>query len=153
MSEFKHISVLLNETVDALNVRPDGIYIDGTAGGGGHSFELARRLEPGRGMLYAFDRDPEAIAAAGKRLEGLPARLIHASFDEMKERLAQLGVGKADGVMLDLGVSSRQLDEAERGFSYHMDAPLDMRMSREGLSARDIVNDYSYERLRGIFYD
>lgn len=153
MSEFKHISVLLHETVGALNVRPDGIYVDGTAGGGGHSYELARQLDPQKGRLYAFDRDPEAIAAAGKRLEGLPAVLIHATFDEMKEQLAELGIEKVDGVMLDLGVSSRQLDEAERGFSYHNDAPLDMRMSGEGISAKDVVNGYSYERLRSILFD
>ena len=153
MSEFRHVSVLLHETVDALNVSPDGIYVDGTAGGGGHSYELASRLDPERGRLFAFDRDPEAIEAAGKRLAGLPATLIHAPFDEMKDRLAELDIHKVDGVMLDLGVSSRQLDEASRGFSYHNDAPLDMRMSGEGLSARDVVNDYTYERLRSILYD
>ena len=153
MSDFKHVSVLLHETVDSLKVKPEGVYVDGTAGGGGHSYELAERLDPERGRLYAFDRDPEAIDAAGKRLEGLPATLIHAPFDEMKDRLLELGIDRVDGVMLDLGVSSRQLDEAERGFSYHQDAPLDMRMSGEGLSARDVVNDYTYERLRTILFD
>lgn len=151
--DFSHISVLLHETVDSLGVRPDGIYIDGTAGGGGHSFELASRLDSGRGRLIAFDRDPAAVAAASKRLEGLPAQVIHSEFSGMADKLAQLGIDHVDGVMLDLGVSSHQLDAAERGFSYHKDAPLDMRMSGEGISARDIVNGWSYEQLRDILFE
>lgn len=151
--EFSHVSVLLHETVGSLNVRPDGIYVDGTAGGGGHSFELASQLDPKKGRLFAFDRDPEAVEAASKRLAGLPAQVIHSEFSGMKEKLAELGVGRVDGVMLDLGVSSHQLDDAERGFSFHKDAPLDMRMSGEGLSARDVVNGWSYEQLRTILFD
>lgn len=151
--DFSHISVLLHETVDSLGVRADGIYIDGTAGGGGHSFELASRLDPARGRLIAFDRDPAAIAAATERLKGLPATVIRSEFSGMADRLSELGVESVDGVMLDLGVSSHQLDAAERGFSYHKDAPLDMRMSGEGLSARDIVNGFEYERLRDILFE
>ncbi len=151
--EFSHVSVLLKETVGSLGVKPDGIYVDGTAGGGGHSFELASQLEPGKGRLIAFDRDPEAVEAASRRLEGLPAVVIHSEFSGMAEKLHELGIERVDGVMLDLGVSSHQLDDAARGFSFQKDAPLDMRMSSEGLSARDVVNDWSYERLRAILYD
>ena len=151
--DFEHISVLLHETVDSLGVKPDGIYVDGTAGGGGHSFELAKRLDPQKGRLYSFDRDPEAVAAAGERLKGLPAEVIHSEFSGMAERLAERGIDKVDGVMLDLGVSSHQLDAAERGFSFHQDAPLDMRMSGEGISAKDIVNGWGYEQLRTILFD
>ena len=151
--DFEHISVLLHETVDSLGVKPDGIYVDGTAGGGGHSFELAKRLDPQKGRLYSFDRDPEAVAAAGERLKGLPAEVIHSEFSGMAERLAERGIDKVDGVMLDLGVSSHQLDAAERGFSFHHDAPLDMRMSGEGISAKDIVNGWGYEQLRTILFD
>lgn len=148
--EFKHISVLLDETIDALNIKPDGIYCDGTAGGAGHSTEIAKRLNGG--MLYAFDRDPDAVKIASERLEGLPATVIHSNFSEMTERLSQKGIDEVDGILLDLGVSSYQLDTAERGFSYHKDAPLDMRMSKSGISAYDIVNTFSAEELSDIFF-
>ena len=147
--EFVHKSVLLNETVDSLNIKPDGIYVDGTVGGAGHSFEIAKRLTTGH--LYAFDRDPDAVAVASARLKGLNATVIESNFDEMDNRLAELGISKVDGIMLDLGVSSYQLDTAERGFSYHKTAPLDMRMSKDGISAKDVVNDYSVEDLSRIF--
>ncbi len=148
--EFKHISVLLNETIDALNIKPDGIYCDGTAGGAGHSSEIAKRLNGG--MLYAFDRDPDAVKIASERLCGLPATVIHSNFSEMAEKLSEIGVKEVDGILLDLGVSSYQLDTAERGFSYHKDAPLDMRMSKSGLSAYDIVNTFSATELSDIFF-
>ena len=139
--EFNHISVLLNETIEALNIKPDGIYADGTAGGAGHSKEIAKRLKGG--MLYAFDRDPDAVKVATERLEGLPAKVINSKFSNMQEELSIIGVNGLDGILLDLGVSSYQLDTAERGFSYHKDAPLDMRMSKSGLSAFDMVNTFS----------
>ncbi len=147
--EFKHISVLLNECIEALDIKPNGIYVDGTAGGGGHSFEIAKKLQSGR--LYAFDRDPDAVTAATKRLEGLPAQVIQSNFENMAEVLALKGVTKVDGILLDLGVSSHQLDEDARGFSYHKEAPLDMRMSQSGTSAADLVNSLSAEELSKIF--
>ncbi len=153
MEGFEHVSVLLNETIDALAVKPDGIYVDGTAGGGGHSHALAVRLDPERGRLIATDRDPEAVRAASERLAGLPAEVVHAEFSDMRRVLEERGISRADGIMLDIGVSSHQLDAAERGFSFHNDAPLDMRMSGEGMSARDVVNDHSYERLKKILYE
>lgn len=148
--EFNHISVLLNETIESLNIKPDGIYADGTAGGAGHSKEIAKRLKSG--MLYAFDRDPDAVRVATERLKGLNAQVINSNFSEMQEKLNDLGVCGVDGILLDLGVSSYQLDTAERGFSYHKDAPLDMRMSRSGISAADIVNTYNAEQLSKIFF-
>lgn len=153
MEQFKHISVLLNETIGALDIKPDGVYVDGTAGGAGHSREIAKRLDPDKGRLIALDRDPTAVMTATERLEGLPAQVIRADFADMRSVLDGLGIGRVQGVLLDLGVSSHQLDKAERGFSYHNDAPLDMRMSGEGMSARDLVNDYSYEQIRSILYD
>ncbi len=154
MQEFKHIPVLLNETIEALDIKPDGIYIDGTAGGAGHSVEIAKRLDPYQGgRLIALDRDPEAVAAAAKRLEGYPAQVIQSDFADMKAVVNDLGIKKVSGVLLDIGVSSHQLDDAERGFSYHTDAPLDMRMSGQGKSAKDVVNSYSYEQLKTILYD
>lgn len=147
--EFKHISVLLNECIEALNVKPDGIYIDGTAGGGGHSFEIAKRLTSGK--LYALDRDPDAIKAASRRLEGLPAQVIESNFENMADVMSNLGIDKVDGILLDLGVSSHQLDEDSRGFSYHKEAPLDMRMSQSGVSAAELVNNLSAEELAKIF--
>jgi 16S rRNA (cytosine1402-N4)-methyltransferase len=150
---FSHVSVLLNESIDALNIRPDGIYVDGTAGGAGHSREIAKRLNPEKGMLIAFDRDPEAVAAATERLSGLPARVVHSDFADMRSALYEMEIERVQGVLLDLGVSSHQLDTAERGFSYHSDAPLDMRMSGEGMSAKDLVNGWSYEQIRTILYD
>lgn len=148
--EFNHISVLLSETIKSLNIKPDGIYADGTAGGAGHSSEIAKRLK--NGMLYAFDRDPDAIKIATERLRGYNAKVINSNFSEMKEQLKYLGVEKVDGILLDLGVSSYQLDTAERGFSYHKDAPLDMRMSRSGISAYDVVNTFSANELSDIFF-
>ena len=153
MEEFKHISVLLNETIELLDIKPDGIYVDGTAGGAGHSREIAKRLDPEKGRLYALDRDPEAVKVASERLAGLPAQVIHADFADMRAALENVGVEKVQGVLLDLGVSSYQLDTASRGFSYHADAPLDMRMSSAGMSAKDLVNTWSYEDLRRILYD
>ena len=127
---FHHIPVLLAECIDGLAIRPDGIYLDGTAGGAGHSKEIAARLTTGR--LIALDQDPDAVAAASQRLEGLPATVVQSNFRYADRALAQLGVDGLDGVLLDLGVSSHQLDEVSRGFSYQGDAPLDMRMSQNG---------------------
>ena len=149
--EFKHIPVLLNETIAALNIKPDGIYVDGTAGGGGHSSEIAKRLTTGR--LIAIDRDPAAVAAAGKRLAGLNAEVVNERFSEMRSVIRSFGIDGVDGVLLDLGVSSFQLDCAERGFSYHTDAPLDMRMSGSGRSAADVVAGADENELVRIFRD
>ncbi len=149
--EFKHKSVLLDECLELLDIKPDGIYVDGTAGGAGHSSEIAKRLT--RGRLYAFDQDPDAVAVATKRLEPYNAEVIHSNFKNMAPRLKERGVERVDGILLDLGVSSYQLDNGERGFSYHVDAPLDMRMSKEGISASDIVNTYSVDELCKIFRD
>lgn len=147
--EFKHISVLLNETVDALNIKPDGIYVDGTAGGAGHSSEIAKKLNGG--LLIALDRDPDAIKTATERLKPYPAKVVKSEFSNMKKVLNDLGIEKVNGILLDLGVSSYQLDTAERGFSYHKDAPLDMRMSQSGITAEDIVNTFSEFELCDIF--
>ena len=152
--EFNHVSVLLNECIDGLNIRPDGIYCDGTAGGAGHSREIAKRLngELG-GRLVAIDRDPEAVAVARERLKGLPATVVQGNYSEIDDILVQLGISGLDGMLLDLGVSSYQLDNGERGFSYHTDAPLDMRMSSEGISAKDVVNGYDYQALSRIIFE
>ena len=147
--EFIHKSVLLSETIAALNIKSDGIYVDGTAGGAGHSSEIAKRLTSG--FLYALDRDPDAVKTASERLKDYPAKVIESNFCDMASVLADEGVSGVDGVLLDLGVSSFQLDSAERGFSYRADAPLDMRMSKSGLSAADIVNTYSVQQLTDIF--
>lgn len=147
--EFIHKSVLLEETIAALNIKSDGIYVDGTAGGAGHSSEIAKRLK--NGFLYALDRDPDAVKTAATRLKGYPAKVIESNFSEMVSVLATEGIDGVDGVLLDLGVSSYQLDSAQRGFSYRADAPLDMRMSKSGLSAADIVNTYSVQQLTDIF--
>ena len=146
--EFSHIPVLLNECLEGLAIDPTGIYLDGTAGGGGHSSQIARRLTTGR--LVSLDQDPDAIEAAGKALEGLPATLVQTNFCNARSALYGLGIEKINGALLDLGVSSHQLDDASRGFSYRQDAPLDMRMSQSGLSARDIVNTYSVDELTRI---
>ena len=154
MSGFYHVSVLLEECLDALNIRPDGIYVDGTLGGAGHSSQIARRLQGGR--LIGIDRDPVALQAAGKRLEPYEDRvtLVHANFSEIPQVLERLGIPAVDGILLDLGVSSPQLDEAQRGFSYMADAPLDMRMnSEDALDAYQVVNCYSQEELKRILYD
>lgn len=152
--EFKHISVLLDECLEGLDIKPDGVYCDGTAGGAGHSREIAKRLDGSKGgRLIAIDRDPEAVAVATERLEGLPAQVVRGNYSEIDEIFQRLGIKGADGILLDLGVSSYQLDNAERGFSYHADAPLDMRMSGEGLSARDVVNGYDYQALAKIIFE
>ena len=154
MSEFHHVSVLLQECLDGLNIRPDGIYVDGTLGGAGHSSQIAARLTTGR--LIGIDRDPVALKAAGERLKpyGDRVTLVHSNFCEIASVLHKLGISGVDGILMDLGVSSPQLDDAARGFSYMADAPLDMRMNGEDrLSARDVVNTWSYEELRRILFD
>lgn len=151
--EFKHYSVLLKESVDALNVKADGVYVDGTMGGGGHSYEILLR---GAGRLIGIDQDVEAIEASKKRLCQFGDRLvtINRNFSRVKEILRELEISAIDGAVLDLGVSSYQLDNAERGFSYMHDAPLDMRMDRAAaLSAREVVNSYSEDELTRIFYE
>ena len=148
--EFSHKSVLLNESIDGLAIKPDGIYVDCTAGGGGHSLEIAKRLREGK--LICFDQDSEAIEAAKKRLEGYSPIFVTRNFAEMREALTELKIDKVDGILMDLGVSSYQLDNRQRGFSYHDDAPLDMRMSGSGISARDVVNEYDGDRLAGILH-
>ncbi len=149
--EFKHIPVLLDECIEGLNIKPDGVYVDGTAGGAGHSLQIAKRLVTGR--LVAIDRDPDAVKIASERLYGYNATVVRGNFADVDVILKDLGISKIDGMLLDLGVSSYQFDNAERGFSYHSDAELDMRMSREGLSARDVVNTYSYEKLCRILFE
>ena len=154
MSEFHHISVLLDECIDALNIRPDGIYVDGTLGGAGHSSQIAKRLTTGR--LIGIDRDPVALKAAGERLAPYKDRvtLVHSNFCEVASVLQQLEISGVDGILLDLGVSSPQLDDGARGFSYMADAPLDMRMNNEdALSAYEVVNQWSQEELKRILYD
>ena len=148
--EFNHISVLLDETIDSLNIKPDGIYVDGTAGGAGHSSEIAKRLKNGR--LIALDQDPDAIKVATERLKPYNATVIQSNFSDMDKVLKDLNINKVDGILLDLGVSSYQLDTAERGFSYHKESALDMRMSKSGISAEDIVNDFSETELSDIFW-
>lgn len=143
--EFKHVSVLLHETVDGLQVKPDGVYVDGTLGGGGHSYEICKHLDS-EGRLIGIDQDAEALNAAKKRLGEFSDRTIFvkSNYGQMGDVLKQQGIDKVDGIVLDLGVSSYQLDNAERGFSYMEDAPLDMRMDREqNISARDIINQYT----------
>lgn len=148
--EFSHISVLLKETVDGAFSDPKGVYADLTTGGGGHSLELAKRLDGGR--LICFDQDKEALAAAGERLKGYPVTFVKRNFCELKSALSELGIAELDGIIADLGVSSHQLDTAERGFSFHNDAPLDMRMSGEGFSARDLVNEYGEDEISRILF-
>ncbi|MDO5061834.1 MAG: 16S rRNA (cytosine(1402)-N(4))-methyltransferase RsmH [Peptostreptococcaceae bacterium] len=152
--EFEHKSVLLEECIEALHIRPDGIYVDGTLGGAGHSSEIAKRLTSGK--LIAFDQDPEAIENAKKVLAPYMDRviLIHSNFEDLKERLEACGIEAIDGLLLDLGVSSYQLDNPARGFSYMQDAPLDMRMdSTQQLSAYEVINRYSKEELSQIIRD
>ena len=149
--EFNHISVLLNESISSLNIKPDGIYVDATAGGAGHSLEIAKKLKSGR--LVAVDRDPDAVKTASERLKNYNAVVVESNYCEIDNVLFNLGIEKVDGVFLDLGVSSYQLDTAERGFSYHKQANLDMRMSKSGTTAADIVNEYSAEELAKIFRD
>ena len=153
MSQFHHVSVLLEECLEALDIKPDGIYVDGTLGGAGHSSRIAAQLNGGR--LIGIDRDPVALKAAGERLEPYKnnVTLVHSNFCEIAQVLQEQGISGVDGILLDLGVSSPQLDDAERGFSYMADAPLDMRMNAgDPLSARDVVNTWSQEELRRILY-
>ena len=154
MMEFHHVSVLLEECIDALHIKPDGIYVDGTLGGAGHSSRIAALLTTGR--LIGIDRDRVALQAAQKRLQPYEDRvtLVHGNFCDIANILKQLDIPGVDGILLDLGVSSPQLDDGERGFSYMADAPLDMRMNNDdALTARDVVNTWSYEELRRILYD
>ena len=154
--EFNHYSVLLNETIENLDIKPDGIYVDGTLGGGGHAYQVASRLGA-NGRLIGIDQDKDAIAAAGARLAefGDKITIIRSNYSNMKEELHRIGIDKVDGIVLDLGVSSFQLDTPERGFTYREpDAPLDMRMDdRQSLTARDIVNEYSEMELFRIIRD
>lgn len=153
--KFNHTSVLLRETIDGLNIKPDGVYVDGTLGGGGHSYEIASRLSD-RGQLIGIDQDEAAITAAGERLKEFGDRVIivRSNYRNTKSILQSLQIEKIDGMMLDLGVSSYQLDTEERGFSYRYDAPLDMRMDkRQTLTARDIVNGYSEMELFRVIRD
>ena len=152
--DYGHVPVLLHECLDALAIKPDGIYVDGTLGRAGHSLEIVKRLTTGR--LIGIDRDETAIAAAQERLADYGDRvtLVHSNFDRIGDILADLHIDGADGMLFDLGVSSPQLDDAERGFSYMHDAPLDMRMDRTAyLTAREVVNSWSYEELRRILFE
>lgn len=154
MREFHHVSVLLEECIEGLNIKPDGIYVDGTLGGAGHSSRIAAKLTTGR--LVGIDRDPIALDAARRRLQPYLERvdLVHANFSQMDNALDELGIDYVDGILLDLGVSSPQLDDGERGFSYMVDAPLDMRMNRaDAQDAHVIVNSWSYEELKRILYE
>ena len=154
MSEFYHVSVLLEECIQGLNIKPDGIYVDGTLGGAGHSSYIASKLTTGR--LIGIDRDPVALKAAGQRLAPYADRvtLVHSNFCEIAQVLKDLQIEGVDGILLDLGVSSPQLDDGSRGFSYMADAPLDMRMNaQDTLSAYQVVNEWPYEELRRILYE
>ncbi len=153
MKEFYHVSVLLQECLDGLAIKPDGVYVDGTLGGAGHSSQIAKRLTTGR--LIGIDRDTVALTAAGERLKPYKdnVTLVHSNFSEIAQVLSDLGIDGVDGILLDLGVSSPQLDDSERGFSYMTDAPLDMRMNREdALDAAVVVNTWPQEELRRILY-
>ena len=153
--KFSHYSVMLNECIDALDIKPNGIYVDGTTGGGGHSYEIASRLSGG-GRLICIDQDSDALLAAGKRLAPFSDRVtfVKSNFSDVAKVLDDLGIEKIDGLLLDLGVSSYQLDTPERGFSYNSDAPLDMRMDKDAaLSAYEVVNTYSESDLRRILFD
>ena len=149
---FHHIPVLFEETVDSLNIKPDGIYVDCTAGGGGHSHEIAKRLTTGR--LISIDRDPQAIETLRSRLSEFECvTLVHDNFFNIKNIISSLGISGADGILADLGVSSHQLDEPSRGFSFHHDAPLDMRMSLEGVSAAQVINSLEQRELQRIIFE
>ena len=153
MSEFHHVSVLLQECIDGLNIKPEGIYVDGTLGGAGHSSQIAKRLTTGR--LIGIDRDPVALKAAGERLKPYEnnVTLVHSNFCDMAQVLEELQISGVDGILLDLGVSSPQLDDGSRGFSYMADAPLDMRMNGEDtLTAHAVVNTWPQEELKRILY-
>lgn len=148
---FQHIPVLLQETLAALQIQPEGVYVDGTVGGAGHACEIAKQLH-GRGRLIGLDRDPDAVAVATERLAPYPATVVQANYDEMAQVLQRLEISAVDGILLDLGVSSHQLDTEERGFSYHTDAPLDMRMSQIGMTAADLVNTWPQEEIARILF-
>lgn len=153
--EFQHISVLLNETIDSLNVKPDGVYVDGTLGGGGHALEICKRLGP-HGRLIGIDQDMDAIRAAGERLKDYADKvtIVHSNYQDTDSVLRDLSVSGVDGIVLDLGVSSYQLDNAERGFTYREDTLLDMRMDQsQTMTARDIVNEYSEQELFRVIRD
>ena len=153
--EFAHVSVLLKETIEQLNIRPDGIYVDGTLGGGGHAFEVCKRLSD-RGRFIGIDQDADAIVAAGERLKEFGDRvtIVRSNYCNMRMELQKLGIDRVDGILLDLGISSYQLDTAARGFTYREDAPLDMRMDqRRKQTARDIVNGYSEAELYRVIRD
>lgn len=152
--EFKHIPVLLNETIEELNIKPDGIYVDGTLGGAGHSYEIAKRLSS-KGKLVGIDRDEDALVAAKKRLsEFKNCEFVHGNHDDIKLILKNLNIDKVDGILLDLGVSSYQIDEKERGFSYLGDNVLDMRMDKsQKLTAKDVVNKYEEKQLEKIIFE
>ncbi len=150
--EFKHIPVLLDETIEGLNIKENGIYVDGTAGGGGHSAEILKRLTTGK--LISIDRDPDAVSVLNQRFRrNENAIVIKGNFGNMKDLLELRGVKRVDGVLLDIGVSSHQLDTASRGFSFHENAPLDMRMSQSGVTAEELVNTLPYEELRKIIFE
>ena len=152
--EFKHIPVMLNECINGLKIKPDGIYVDGTLGGAGHSIEIAKRLSD-KGLLIGIDRDEEALSAASKKLADFKnVKYVHGNHDEIKEILKELQIEKVDGILLDLGVSSYQLDERNRGFSYMADAALDMRMDKtQSLTAKEVINTYSEEHLAKIIFE
>lgn len=153
--DFKHVSVLLDETIAGLNIKPDGIYVDGTLGGGGHAYEVLKRLSP-KGRLIGIDQDGEALKAAGERLKefGEQVTFVRDNYCEIERVLKDLNIEKVDGIVLDIGVSSYQLDNLERGFSYKSDAPLDMRMdTRQDLTAADVVNTYSENELFKVIRD
>lgn len=150
---FSHTPVLLDECIKGLDIKPSGIYIDGTCGGAGHSVEIAKRLEK-NGLLFGLDRDPDAVKAASERLSTYKnSKVIKGNYSEIKEIAIKHDVYYADGILLDLGVSSYQLDIPDRGFSYHNDAPLDMRMSKSGVSAADIINGYTQDELKRIIFE
>lgn len=149
--EFNHVPVLLHETIEGLNIQSNGIYVDCTVGGAGHSTEIAKKLVSGR--LIGLDRDPDAIEIATERLKPYNATILQKNYSEIDEALKSIGVEFVDGILMDLGVSSHQLDTVKRGFSYHYDAPLDMRMSQSGISAFDVVNNYSLEQLSKILFE
>lgn len=150
--EFTHVSVLLNECIEGLNIKPDGIYVDATAGGAGHSRKIAECLTDG-GKLICLDRDPDAVQTATERLKGYNAKVVRSNYSELLSVLNSQGIEAVDGVLMDLGVSSHQLDTPERGFSYHSNAHLDMRMSQEGISAYDLVNTFTQEELSRIIFE
>ncbi|MGN0744134.1 MAG: 16S rRNA (cytosine(1402)-N(4))-methyltransferase RsmH [Christensenellales bacterium] len=153
--DFAHVPVMLGECLDGLKIKADGVYVDGTVGGGGHSSEIVKRLSD-KGRLICFDKDEDALKASGERLADFKDRVtfVHDDYKNMPERLDTMGVGKVDGILLDLGVSSYQLDNAERGFSYMKDAPLDMRMDRsQRVSAYEVVNTYGEDEIAKILFD